>query len=187
MGQDTTNFDNTLRVWAYAGALIVLSTTKLLGGSWIGFVAGLIIVHFTYKLLRGNFSTNRFTRACLAILRSAQNWPRPIRFACGFLLVVADVALDIHLNGFSLGRGFNIYLVPIFFSSLLFGSEVTVATWVFSLLAVFYFDIPPRYSLSIAGVKEIVDLLIFIILAGIIFVVPKLLIASATLANEKRK
>lgn len=187
MGKYTTNFDNTLRVWAYIAALIVLSTTKFFGGSWFGFGIGLALVHLTYKLLRGDFSTVGFIRQCMAKLRSIQSLPRPIRFALGLLLVAGDVALDIHSNGFSLGRGFNIYLVPIFFSSLLFGSEITIATWAFSLLAIFYIDVPPRYSFSVGGVKEIIDLLIFFILAGIVFVIPKLLIASAVLANEKHE
>jgi K+-sensing histidine kinase KdpD len=187
MANYTTDFDSVLRTWSYFAALFVLGATKLLGGSWVGFVIGIVIVHFTYRLLRGDFSKISFVKQWLAAIRLIHSWSLPVRFICVILLVGGNVAADVYFGGFNLGREFNLYLTPIFFSSLFFGGGITVWTWLFCLLAVYYFDIPPRYSFAIDSVQGILHLVVFIILCGIVFVIPKLLLASAELANAKRE
>jgi K+-sensing histidine kinase KdpD len=158
-----------------------------MGGSWLGFMVGFIIVHFTFQLLRSGFSKNSFVNQWLTKIRPIHSLPLPVRFVCVVLLVGVDVAIDIYSGGFNLGREFNLYLIPIFSSSLLFGAGITVWAWLFCLLAVYYLDIPPRYSFAIASVQDILHLLVFFILCGIVFVIPKLLFASAELANAKQE
>ncbi|MCG2633020.1 DUF535 family protein [Bradyrhizobium sp. WYCCWR 13023] len=179
-----TTFDATLRTLAYAGSLLVLSIDKILGGSWLGFAIGAMLVQFTYWLLNDNISRGTANR--IMAIRQVRGWPTAIRALLAALIVGADIAIDVIWGGHSLGRTFNLYLLPMFLTSLFLGGRVALTVSLFCFLAVYYLDIPPRYSFALTSIESAAHLVVFIILAAIVLVVPKLLFAAAELAAAKK-
>lgn len=182
MGKYTTNFDLIMRNAAYLAAIAVLGVTKLMGGTWTAFLIGIALTDLSYRALLWDFSRYGVLD-WRSIRRQIQSLSLPVRFILALLFVGFDVWADIYTGDYELGREFNLYLIPIFFSSLLFGTRVTAATCVLCWLAVCYYDIEPRYSFAI---ESITDALIFVLLSAVVFLIPQLLIASAELTVDKR-
>ncbi len=78
----------------------------------------------------------------MRILQVAHAWPLWLRLGCGVLFVLAGSLLASSTR-LPVGSEFNLYLVPIFLSSLLFGLPVAVATWLLSFAVAYYYLIPP--------------------------------------------
>lgn len=180
-----TSFDVTLRTFAYVGSLLVLSIDKMLGGSWLGFAIGAMLVQFTYWLLNDNLSHGIAKR--ITAIRQARRWPIAIRMALAALIVGTDIAIDVMWGGHSLGRTFNLYLLPIFLTSLFLGGRVALTVALFCFVAVYYLDIPPRYSFALTSIEGAAHLVVFVILAAIVLAVPKLLFGAAELAAAKKQ
>lgn len=175
-----TDFDKAVMALAYAGAILVLIITKLFGGSWLGFAIGLFLVQLTYWLFRGNLSAS-FARHMIA-LRRIRAWPLPVRQMLAICLIGAAVATDVYLGGFRLGRAFNVYLLPLFVTSAFLGRGVALTVWLGCLSALYYLDLPPRFSFELEALENVAELLVFTVLCGIVYAVPKLLEASVELS-----
>jgi uncharacterized protein VirK/YbjX len=184
---ESNNFDRVLRALAYTGAILVLTVTKLFGGSWSGFAIGLCFVQLTYWLFRGNLSPS-FARHMVA-LRRVRDWPLPVRQMLAACLIGTAVAIDVYLGGFRLGRAFNVYLLPLFVTSVFLGRGVALTVWLGCLSALYYLDLPPRFSFELEAIENLAELLVFTVLAGIVYAVPKLLETSIdlSLANQPRR
>lgn len=185
MAKYTTDFDVTLRNLAFAAATFVLAITKLLGGSWSEIIIGLVITGLTYLALRDNASRGGNVD-WLSALRKIQSLPAPVRFVFAVLLVGAGVWIDMYSGDHALGLEFGIYLGLIFFSSLLFGTRITLATCALCWIAVYYCDIQPRYSFILLSIPEFLQLTIFIVLSVIVLLIPQILEASTELTADKR-
>jgi uncharacterized protein VirK/YbjX len=180
----STTFDRTLRTFAYLAGLFVLSVSKFFGGSWAGFALGLLMLQAVYWLL-GAIHSNRVTRRIDALL-SVAGWPFVVRLVLGVCLSLAVIWIDVYSGGFAVGRAFNVYLVPVLLTSVLLGRGVAVTVFVISLLALYYLDIPPRFSFEFQSAENVVQIVVFALLAALIFVVPKLLLASIELRKARQ-
>ena len=54
-------------------------------------------------------------------------------------------------------------------------------------IAIYYLDVPPRYSFAISSIEDAAHLMVFVILDAIVFIVPKLLFAAAELSVAKKQ
>jgi K+-sensing histidine kinase KdpD len=100
--------------------------------------------------------------------------------------VAGVAALDYYASGFNrLGREFNIFLVPIFLSSLLFGLPLGILTWLLSFVTAYYCLIPPKYSFGIYSPKDLANLIGYFYLGLITLAIPVLIRASSA-ADAKR-
>ena len=104
--------------------------------------------------------------------------------ACAVLAIVAASALDEQVGGSILGRGFNIYLIPIFLASFFFGLPLAILTWLLSFLTAYFCLIPPRYSFEIGGLKDFGDLMIFFYVGLITVAIPTLIRASSVVEEK---
>ena len=184
MAKHTTNFDVALRVLAYAAAFLVLAVSKLLGGSWLELIIGLMITDLTYRSLRDD--TSKGGLDWLSVFKKIKSLPTPVRFAYAVLLAGAGVTIDVATGEHALGLEFGIYLFFVFFSSLLFGARVTLATCILCCIAVDYCDIQPRYSFIPYSIYDFSQLIIFIVLSIIVLLIPQILEASTELTADKR-
>ena len=182
--ENPTSFDTTLVVFAYIGALFVLSVNKFFGGFWSSFLIGLLVVQLTYWLLKINLS-HRLAHGIVAA-RQTRRWPFAIRLFCATLIIGADFAADLYFGGYTLGRSFNLYLLPIFLTSLCLGGRLALVASLLCATAVDYLAIPPRFSFAISSIEDALHLLVFLILAVIVVAIPKVLLASADLAAAKK-
>ena len=164
---------------AYVLALGVVGTDKLLGGSWLAFLAALLLVGATSLTLPMRATKNSFHKKSLAALQTIRFSPWWLRLACAVLAIVAASALDQQIGGSMLGRGFNIYLISVFLVSFFFGLPLAILTWLLSFLTAYFCLIPPRYSFEIGTLKDFGDLMIFFYLGLITAAVPTLIRASA--------
>jgi K+-sensing histidine kinase KdpD len=171
---------------AYVYTLLVVGVTKSLGGSWIAVLLGVLIVITSSWILPSDLPQNQAGNKVLVIFSAIRTLPWLTRFACGVLLVIGIAELDRHVDGFNLGRRFNVYLIPIFLSSLLLGPSVTFVLGIMCLLAVDYLVIPPFDSFAIDTMRDFVHLVIFSILVTTVFMIPQLLYRSSVLDQERR-
>jgi len=178
-----TNFDDAIRAIAYVGAILVLAVTKLFGGSWLGFAMGLLLVQVTYWLLRGNLSVTFASR--IVTLQNIRSWPLLVRYVLAALMIGAVVLADVYFGGFRLGRAFNLYLIPLLLTSIFLGRGVALTVWLCCMSALYYLDIPPRFSLDFQSLENVLELLVFTALSGIVFAIPKLLEVSIELSRAK--
>jgi hypothetical protein len=170
---------------AYVLALCVLGTDELLGGTWIAFLAGLLLVGAATLVLPMRVPKNNFQKTILAVLQSFRFSPWGFRLGCAVLAIVAASVLNEQIGGSVLGRGFNIYLIPIFLVSFFFGLPFAILTWLLSLLTAYFCLIPPKYSLEIGALKDFADLMIFFYVGLITAAIPTL-IRAASAADEGR-
>lgn len=187
MAKYVDDFDLILRPLAYACMLLVVGVTKVLGGSWVAFALGIMVVGAASLLLPTDKPQDSYRIIALTWLRTIRSWRWPYRVACSVVLAGCVTAVDAHVGGANLGRGFNVSLIPVFFSSLFFGASVTFVTSVLVLLAVDYFVIPPQNSFAIVSFQDAADLLIFVILTWVVSMAPQMLYKSSILDEGRWK
>jgi hypothetical protein len=101
-------------------------------------------------------------------LRFARSLPTSIRLSLSALLTLMFCHYYLTLDELSLQQSFCLFLLPIIFCSILFGSAVGHATTAIASVAVLYFVIPPRNSLAIQTIKDFLHLCTFLYVALII-------------------
>ena len=171
---------------AYILALSVVGMDNSLGGSWFAFPVALLIVGAASLTLPLKAPKNKFHQQLLAALQKFRLSPWVFRFACAVLAIVGASALN-QIGGSIVGRGFNIYLVPIFLVSFFFGLPLAILTWLLSFLMAYFFVIPPKYSFEIGTLKDFGDLVLFFYLGLITAAIPTLIRASAVLDEGHSK
>jgi K+-sensing histidine kinase KdpD len=164
---------------AYILALCVVGTDKLLGGSWFAFLVALLLVGATSFILPMGAPKNDRRKKILAAMQTLRFSSWRFRLGCAILAIVGASALNEQFGGSILGRGFNIYLIPIFLVSLFFGLPLALLTWLLSFVTAYFLLIPPRYSFEIGSLKDFQDLMMFFYLGLITVAVPALIRASA--------
>lgn len=164
---------------AYIAAIGIVGTDHLLGGAWWTILAAIALVAATSFILPVKRPKNRIRNGILETLHTIRYSSWWTRLACATLMVVGVSALGHYVGGFRLGREFNIYLIPIFLTSFMFGFPLAILIWLFSFVAVYYYVIPPDDSFALNSVKDFADLIGFFYLGLITLAIPVLIRASA--------
>jgi Domain of unknown function (DUF4118) len=155
------------------GGFVVGGITFLLGTPWWSLplcaAAGFLI-----SLLLPAWNSNANTPAPLIrALRVCRGLPLWDRLAMSALLVVTASAVYIGLKDLHILTAFYLFLLPIVFAQLLFGARCGVTAAFVSLIAIYYFVIPPKNSFAVQSIRELGLICAFALLA---------FITSATLA-----
>jgi hypothetical protein len=155
------------------GGLSVGGITFLMGAPWwslpLGAAAGLLIG----VLLPAWNSSVGGPAPLIAVLRLCRSLPLWDRLAMSALLVVTASAIYIGLRDLNILTAFYLFLLPIVFAQLLFGARCGFAAAFVSLVAIYYFAIPPKNSFAVHSPRELGLICAFAVLA---------FITSATLA-----
>jgi hypothetical protein len=158
-----------------AGGFLVGGVTFLLGAPWwwLPFcaAAGLLIG----RVLPADASNNDAGRLLRAVLRLCRSLPLWDRIAMSALLVVTATAVYIGMRNLHILSAFYLFLLPIVLAQLMFGARCGIAAAFLSLVAIYYFAIPPKNSFALHGLRELYLLCAFALLA---------FITSATLAVQ---
>ncbi|OKO75147.1 DUF535 family protein [Bradyrhizobium sp. AS23.2] len=182
---DISSLDTLLRILAYTGAVFVLASTNVIGGTWIGFAIGLAFVHGTYWILKGNIP-ERAGERIRALTRLRQS-SMVVRVMLAIAILAIGVAVDLQLDqDRALGRIFKLYFILVFVSSLCLGTRVTLVVCAACLVALNFLHLPPRYSFAISSWQEALDMLVFGAMAAVVVVIPRLLLVSVELAALRR-
>ena len=174
VGADAKSF----RPIALVAAFAVVATNWLLGGRWLRILIGLGVVASTCLILPARLPSDRIRLTIMRILRAAYAWPLWLRLGCGVLLILA-VSVLTNSTRLPVGSEFNLYLVPIFLSSLLFGLPVAVATWLLSFSVAYYYLIPPKYSFEVLSLKDFALTIGYFYLGLLALAIPALVRASS--------
>lgn len=178
--EEPSILDELLRVTAYTCAIFVLLVTNIFGGTLVGFTIGMAIVHLTYWFLKGNIPEQAARR--ISTVRRIRESPIVVRAGSAAFLFAATIALDFLLSSdVPLGRVFKLYFLSVFFSSLCFGTRVTAATAGAFVFALNFLHLPPLYTLAVSNWHEVLNMLVFVAMAGVVFIVPRLLLVSIEL------
>lgn len=152
-----------------------LLSTGTIGGMSVGFIVfmmgapwwALIVcasigLTVGWLLATGYSGANARLLAALKLLRSLPLWDR---IAMSIVLVIAATAVYIALRGLPIYAAFSLFLVPIVFAQVLFGTKSGLAAALASQLAVHYFTIPPKNSFAVHSIREIGLLAVFALMA----------------------
>jgi hypothetical protein len=166
-----------------AGGLLVGSITFGMGAPWWSLplcaVLGLVIGRL---LPTGNSDGDAPARlaSALRICRSLPLWDR---IAMSALLVASATAVDIGFKHVDILTAFYLYLLPIVFAQLLFGTRCGFAAAFVSLVSIYYFVIPPKNSFAVQSLREAGLICAFAVLA---FVTSATLAVLADIARAAR-
>jgi K+-sensing histidine kinase KdpD len=175
---------SSFRAVAFFSSLMILGINKLIGGSWRGLlINGLAICVVTF-LLPARRPQNLLRLKILAAFRAAHRTARPVKIICFVSTAGVVVALQYLAGGFPAGRGFNLFLVPIFVSSLLFGLRTALAAWPFAVLLAYYCIVPPYFSFRLEDPLHFADLIIFSYECLMAAVIAVIFYESSVLANN---
>src|SRR6266436_5958601 len=166
------------RIAAYVAAIGVAGSDMLLAGTWWTILAVTGLVAAACFIFPARAPQNEFRKKILAALRLVRFSSVWMRLGCAVFLILIVSVLDYYVR-FELGREFNIFLLPIFLVSLLFGLPLAILTWLLSFIVVYFSVIPPRYSFEISELKEFAELFGFFYLGLMTLTVPVLIRASA--------
>jgi hypothetical protein len=158
-----------------AGGVLVGGITFLLGAPWwwvplcaaAGLLSGLV--------LPADASTTGSRQPLCVALRLCRSLPLWDRVAMSLLLVVTATAVYIGMKNLHILSAFYLFLLPIVLAQLMFGARCGIAAAIVSLIALYYFAIPPKNSFALQGLRELCLLAAFALLA---------IITSATLAVQ---
>jgi hypothetical protein len=173
MGERTTPAKFIANSVGAAGGLLVGTINFLMGAPWWSLplcaAAGLLI-----GLLPPAGNSDAGAPAPLiAALRLCRSLPLWDRLAMSALLVVSATAVYIGLKDIHILTAFYLFLLPIVFAQLLFGARCGFTAAFVSLIAIYYFAIPPKNSFAVQSPRELGLIGAFALLA---------FITSATLA-----
>jgi Domain of unknown function (DUF4118) len=156
-----------------AGGLLVGSITFGMGAPWwsLPLCAALGVV--IGRLLPNGNSDADAPAPAVSVLRICRLLPLWDRIAMSALLVVSATAVYIGFKNLDIVTAFYLYLLPIVFAQLLFGTRCGFVAGFVSLVSIYYFVIPPKNSFAVQSLREAGLICAFALLA---------LITSATLA-----
>jgi hypothetical protein len=149
------------RVLAFLAPMSLAGINKFLGGSWWAFPIAFAIVFAGAIALPSRFPKSGWRRELLLALCRARTWPWRMQIVAAVFVLAGTVALDYYWSGASLGRSFNLFLMPIIVSGLLFGLTISLAVWLVSIPIVLFCVIPPEYSLNISDLKDVAILCVY--------------------------
>jgi Domain of unknown function (DUF4118) len=166
----------TMASWVgAAGGVLVGGITFLLGAPWWSLplcaAAGLL----SGRVLPADASATGARRPLRAVLRLCRSLPLWDRVAMSLLLVVTATAVYIGMKNLHILSAFYLFLLPIVLAQLMFGARCGIAAALVSLMALYYFAIPPKNSFAVQSLRELCLLGAFALLA---------FITSATLAVQ---
>ena len=164
---------------------VVAGTNLWLGGSWRGFLVAILLVAVSCFILPANDPIDSARRGISVGIYRVKSWPGWVRICCAMIMVAGIAVLDFMAHGLELGREFNLFLLPIFLSSLLFGLPVAILTWFISFLTTYFCLIPPKYSFEISSLKDFAGLLGYVYLGLATLAIPALIRASSSAAQHK--
>jgi K+-sensing histidine kinase KdpD len=170
------------RGMAYVAAVGVVGTDLLLGARlWSVLGATLLIAtaSFIFPIRTPNDNFRKKTLVTLRAIRQSSWW---VRFAVMALMTIGVSVFDSYLD-LKLGRHFNMFLIPIFLVSLLFGLPLAILSWLLSVLAVYYCVIPPKNSFELGSLKDFADLFGFFYLGLVTLAIPTLIRSSSVEAD----
>ena len=107
-------------------------------------------------------------------LRGLRALPRWDRMAMSTVLVIATTAIYIGLKTLPIGEAFGLFLLPIVFAQVLFGTKCGFTAALASQIAIHFFVIPPRNSFAVQSPRELGLICAFAVLAIITSVTLKL-------------
>jgi K+-sensing histidine kinase KdpD len=163
------------RMAAQLIAFAIPCTDKYLGGTWWSLLVALImigIVSFVYPI---DPPRDRIRRLALARLNRIREWSFFGRLTWALLGVGAATVLAAHVSDPQIGKEFDIFLIPMFLVSFLFGLQISIVTWVVSAFAFYYFVIPPKDSFWIYSLSDFANLLGYFYLGLVTLAIPELL------------
>jgi hypothetical protein len=173
MGERTARAKLIANSVGASGGLSVGLITFVLGAPWWSLplcaAAGLLIG----VLLPAGNSTAVAPSPLIAALRLCRSLPLWDRLAMSALLVVTATAVYVGVRDITILTAFYLFLLPIVFAQLLFGARCGFAAAFVSLVAIYYFAIPPKHSFAVQSLRELGLICAFALLA---------FITSATLA-----
>jgi len=132
-----------------AGGLLVGSITFVMGAPWWSLPLCAVLGVVLGRLLPiGNSDADAPARlvSALRICRSLPLWDR---IAMSALLVASATAVYIGFKHLDILTAFYLYLLPIVFAQLLFGTRCGFAAAFVSLVSIYYFVIPPKNSFAV--------------------------------------
>ncbi|MGY3346701.1 uncharacterized protein VirK/YbjX [Bradyrhizobium sp. USDA 4459] len=180
---ESSSLGTLLLILALGLAVGVLAETGRLGGTWIGFGIGLVFVVLTYWILKGKFPEQ--TRARISGILWLRKRPTILRVAGASLILALAIAIDVKWGGtYALGRAFKLYFVPVFVSSLCFGTTITLGVMVCAVAAINYLHLPPVYSFSFSSWADLKDMLDFLAAASLVLLIPRLILVSVDVSAE---
>jgi hypothetical protein len=110
-------------------------------------------------------SDSRFDVRAFHFLRFTRSLPTSIHLSLSALLTLLFCHYYLALGELSLQQSFCLFLLPVIFCSILFGSAIGHATTGVALVAVLYFVIPPKNSFAIQSFKDFLHLCSFLYVA----------------------
>jgi hypothetical protein len=156
-----------------AGGLLVGSITFVVGAPWWSLPLCAVLGVLIGRLLPFGNADGDAPAPLVSALRICRSLPLWDRIAMSALLVVSATAVYIGFKHLDILTAFYLYLLPIVFAQLLFGTRCGFAAAFVSLVSMYYFVIPPKNSFAVQSLREAGLICAFAVLA---------FITSATLA-----
>lgn len=173
-----------LRTIALFATMTAAAVEKSRGSSWWTVLLVLLIVAAIAVILPFKAPVNNLQRKALSALRTSRLAPRLVRVASITLLIGGATIAGLYIREIGMGRGFNVFFLPIFLTALLFGLRA-------GALAIFL-SLPPLCYINLFGhnpafhiLDVFPEIIIFTYLGAVIAMIPILLYESANLAAEE--
>jgi K+-sensing histidine kinase KdpD len=164
---------------ALIAAIAVAAINMTFGGTWQAVLVVGVIVCLLIVLLPANAPRNPLHRLALKTLLALRSLPQRAQFAAAISFVGTNIVFSYYEPTFSLGRNFNLFLLPILFASLFFGPRIGAVALLASILAAFYCVIPPQFSFVLNSRRDFAYVIVFAYLGAIAWAIPVLIFESS--------
>jgi hypothetical protein len=172
----------TYRSIALTGSVLVAAVDTAFGGSWgVMLIAGGLAAGVS-ALLPTRAPVNALQGTALKALLALRSLPRLLQSGLVILFVLSIVVLTYSNPIFTLGRCFNLFLVPVLLTSLLFGPRIGAFALLLSIVGALFSAIPPRDSFALNSLTDFSYLIVFAYLGAIVWAMPLLIFESSVAA-----
>src|SRR5262249_34787344 len=161
----------------------VAAINTIFGGTWQAVGVAGVFVYLLIALLPDKAPLNPLQRMTVKTFRALRSLPQLARFAAAIFFVGAIVIFSYSEPTFNLGRNFNLFLLPILFASLFFGSRIGALALIASILTAFYCVIPPQFSFVLNSRRDFAYVIVFAYLGAIAWAIPILIFESSVAAG----